>query len=94
MAVASPPGEENKQSADSSSEEEIKDFIKENGYIFPVNMERTGDVLKDYGVAGLFPITFLIGMDENVFGNALGTMSKDMMHDAVAQTWETTKSKE
>lgn len=91
LAVASPAGDENKQSADNATEEEIKAFIEEKGYTFPVVMDRTGKVLEDYGVGASFPITFLIGMDGKVFGYAPGAMSKDMMRDAVLQTWEATK---
>ena len=47
------------------SEEEITQFLEENGYTYPVVMDTTGEIFSAYGITS-FPTTFMIDRDGNV----------------------------
>lgn len=65
----------------------IKDFLKKNGYTYPVVMDDTGNVFMEYGVYS-YPTTFMINKDGNVFGYASGQLSEDVMKNIIKQTQE------
>ena len=67
------------------SEEEIKAFLEENGYTYPVLMDTTGEVFMSYGV-NAFPTTFMITREGEVFGYASGQLNKATMKSIVEQT--------
>lgn len=67
------------------SEEEIKAFLEENGYTYPVLMDTTGDVFMSYGV-NAFPTTFMITREGEVFGYASGQLNEATMKSIVEQT--------
>ncbi len=67
------------------SEEEIKEFLEENGYTYPVLMDTTGEVFMSYGV-NAFPTTFMITREGEVFGYASGQLNEETMKSIVAQT--------
>lgn len=67
------------------SEEEIKAFLEENGYTYPVLMDTTGEVFMSYGV-NAFPTTFMITRDGEVFGYASGQLNEATMKSIVEQT--------
>ncbi len=67
------------------SEEEIKEFLEENGYTYPVLMDTTGEVFMSYGV-NAFPTTFMITREGEVFGYANGQLNEETMKSIVAQT--------
>lgn len=69
------------------SEEEVKQFLEDNGYTYPVLMDTTGEQFVNYGVYSL-PTTFMIDRDGNVFGYASGQLSEDMMKSIIEQTME------
>ena len=69
------------------SEEEIKQFLKDNGYTYPVVMDTTGEQFMNYGVYSL-PTTFMIDKEGNVFGYASGQLNEDMMKSIIEQTME------
>lgn len=69
------------------SEEEIKDFLEENGYTYPVVMDIGGNVFTQYGVYS-YPTTFMIDRDGNVFGYVTGQLTEEIMRDIIRQTME------
>ncbi|MCM1135033.1 MAG: redoxin domain-containing protein [Clostridium sp.] len=69
------------------TQEEIADFLEENGYTYPVVMDTTGEAFAKYGVYAL-PTTFMIDRDGNVFGYVSGQLSEDIMLSIIEQTME------
>ncbi len=69
------------------SEEEITAFMEENGYTYPVLMDRTGEMFSFYGISA-FPTTFMIDRDGNVYGYVQGQLSEDIMRSIIDQTLE------
>lgn len=69
------------------SEEEIKEFLKDNGYTYPVVMDTTGKVFMNYGVFS-YPTTFMINKDGNVFGYVTGQLNEETMRSIIDQTIE------
>lgn len=69
------------------SEEEITQFLEENGYTYPVVMDTTGEIFSVYGITS-FPTTFMIDRDGNVFGYASGQLSQSMMESIIQQTMD------
>lgn len=67
------------------SEEEIKAFLEENGYTYPVLMDTTGEVFMSYSV-NAFPTTFMITREGEVFGYASGQLNEATMKSIVEQT--------
>lgn len=67
------------------SEEEIKAFLEENGYTYPVLMDTTGEVFMSYGV-NAFPTTFMITREGEVFGYASGQLNEETIKSIVEQT--------
>lgn len=66
-------------------EEGIKQFLKENGYTYPVLMDTNAELFEAYGVFS-YPTTFMIDKDGNVFGYASGQLSEDTMRSIIEQT--------
>ena len=60
-------------------------FLEENGYTYPVAMDPTGEVLRNYGISA-FPTTFMIDAQGNVFGYVPGAMSGEIMQSIIDQT--------
>lgn len=81
LGVASP------NSGGEGSEEEIKAFLEENGYTYPVLMDTTGEIFGAYGITS-YPTTFMIDRDGNVFGYVAGMLTEDVMHSIIKQTME------
>jgi len=69
------------------SEEEIKAFLEENGYTYPVLMDTQWELFEGYGIYS-FPTTFMIDRDGNVFGYVSGQLSYEIMEDIVRQTMD------
>ena len=69
------------------SEEEIKDFLEENGYTYPVVMDTGGNIFSQYGVYS-YPTSFMIDRDGNVFGYVTGQLTEEIMRDIIRQTME------
>ena len=60
------------------SEEHIKEFLKEEGYTFPVVMDYNGEFVYRYGISA-FPSTFIIDKEGYVTQYVPGGMDKDTM---------------
>lgn len=69
------------------SEEEIKAFLEENGYTYPVLMDTEWELFEGYGIYS-FPTTFMIDRDGNVFGYVSGQLTYEIMEDIIGQTME------
>ncbi len=69
------------------SEEEIKAFLEENGYTYPVLMDLSGELFYQYGIQA-FPTTFMIDRDGNIFGYISGQLTMEMMESIISQTME------
>lgn len=80
LAVANPGGQD-------VSQEEIEQFLEDNGYAFPVLMDDTGMTLAYYGISA-FPTTFMIDTNGNVYGYVPGAMTADIMESIVQQTMD------
>ena len=80
LAVANPGGQD-------VSQEEVEQFLTDNGYTFPVLMDTTGATLAYYGISA-FPTTFMIDTGGNVYGYVPGAMTGDIMESVVRQTMD------
>ena len=69
------------------TEEEIKAFLEENGYTYPVLMDRDAELFSSYGIMS-YPTTFMIDRDGNVFGYISGQLDQFIMEDIIRQTME------
>lgn len=52
-------------------EKAIEPFIKENGFTFPVLLDKKGEIAQSYGVHAL-PVTFLIRRNGNLLAKSIG----------------------
>ena len=84
LGVANPKTDEYPRNQD-KSQEEVEQFLSDNGYTFPVVMDLTGDVFYSYGIQA-FPTTFMIDTEGNVFGYVMSSLTADMMESIVQQT--------
>ena len=80
LGVANPGGQD-------VSQEEVEQFLEDNGYTFPVVMDLTGEVLYNYGISA-FPTTFMIDSNGNVYGYVPGALTGDIMETIVQETMD------
>ncbi len=78
------PNDQNADAYDGSSAE-LKTFLMKNGVTYPVIMDFDGSLFDAYRIES-FPTTVMIDKDGNVFGQAAGALTSDMMHSIVEQT--------
>lgn len=67
--------------------QDIKAFLSEKGYTYPVLLDEGGEAFYQYGISA-FPTTFMIDKEGNVFGMVTGELSREIMDDIVRQTLE------
>ena len=84
LGMANPRSQEYPHNSD-DKEPVVKDFLQDNGYTFPVVMDRTGALFSEYGIEA-FPTTFMIDGEGRVFGYIQGQLSYGMMEDIIEQT--------
>ena len=53
------------------NEKAITSFLKENGFTFPVLLDKNGEISRKYGVHGL-PVTYLIARNGNLLARSVG----------------------
>ena len=53
------------------NEKPIRAFLKENGFTFPVILDKKGEIAQRYGVHAL-PVTFMIGRKGNLLAKSIG----------------------
>lgn len=86
LGVANPSSEEYPHNQD-VNEAEIKKFLDDNNYTFPVAFDKTGQTLNDYFINS-FPTTFMIDKLGNIYGYVQGSLTKDMIINIINQTLE------
>ncbi|MGE4213699.1 MAG: cytochrome c biogenesis protein CcdA [Anaerotignaceae bacterium] len=89
LGITNPSSEEYPHNQD-SEKDEIKAFIEENGYTFPILFDETGEVFQSYSISS-FPTTFMIDKEGNIVGYAPGKMTKDFMISVINETLEATE---
>lgn len=67
------------------SEDEVKQFLTDNGYTYPVVMDNGGSLFEQYGIYS-FPTTFMINKEGKVFGYVSGQLNEEIMKNIIAQT--------
>lgn len=67
--------------------EDIKEFLSENEYTFPVVMDENWEMFYWYGISA-FPTTFMIDAEGNVYGYIQGAITGDIMESIVRQTMD------
>lgn len=71
------------------SVDDIKTFLKDKEYTFPVVMDEGGDVFSQYGIRA-FPTTFMIDTKGNVYGYIESALTADIMESIVKETMDST----
>ena len=84
LGAASPATDENTKTSE-KSQQEVTQFLEENGYTYPVVMDTDGEMFWNYGISSL-PSTFMILPDGNVYGWIPGALSKENMKSIIEQT--------
>lgn len=64
---------------------ELGQFIRDNNMTYPVLMDTTGDVFREYGITA-YPTTFMIDKNGAVYGYISGSLTREMMVDIISQT--------
>lgn len=67
------------------SEDQVKQFLEDNGYTYPVLMDQGGKMFEQYGITS-FPTTFMITKEGKVFGYVSGQLSEEIMKSIIDQT--------
>lgn len=80
IAVSNPGGREKDMNG-------VKQFLKDEGYTFPVVFDESGEVFSKYSIMSL-PTTFMINEYGKVYGYVSGALSKDQMESIIKQTQE------
>ena len=80
IAVSNPGGREKDMNG-------VKQFLKDEGYTFPVVLDESGEVFSKYNIMSL-PTTFMINEYGKVYGYVSGALSKDQMESIIKQTQE------
>ena len=86
LGVANPRTGDSPGNAD-VPQEEVEAFLSSNGYTYPVLMDTTSEVFRNYLVSA-FPTTFMIDRQGNVYGYISGMLTADIMENIVRQTLE------
>jgi cytochrome c-type biogenesis protein len=67
------------------SQENIEDFLEQNGYSYPVLMDEGGILFEQYGVYS-YPTTFMVTREGKIFGYVSGQISESVMQSIITQT--------
>ena len=86
LGIANPSDEKGFGNREGTTED-IKAFLKKNGYTYPVVMDTTGALFQRNNISA-FPTTFMINKDGNIFGYISGALSFENMQDIIRQTKE------
>ncbi len=65
----------------------VTEFLKENGYSFPVLMDEQYGLFSAYGISAI-PTTFMIDKAGYIYGYASGALSEEIMRSIIDQTRE------
>lgn len=86
LGIANPKTAENTYTQEGTVDD-VKKFLSDNGYTYPVVMDTTGEIFQTYGITA-FPTTFMIDRAGNVYGYASGALTREIMDSIVKQTME------
>lgn len=86
LGVAMPKSEKRK-STQEGTQEDVAEFLANNGYTYPTVMDLDGAAEAAYGISA-FPTTFMIDKEGNVFGYVPGALTKEIMEDIIQQTMQ------
>jgi cytochrome c-type biogenesis protein len=89
LGVANPKSDDYPYNQD-VSEDEIKEFLTDNEYTFPVVFDVTGDIFKKYFIQS-FPTTFMIDKEGNIYGHVPGMLTKGIMQNIIQETLDSAK---
>lgn len=67
------------------SADDIAQFMKENGFTYPVLMDESGEMMNWYRISA-FPTTFMIDREGNVYGYVTGQLTEEIMRSIIEQT--------
>lgn len=67
------------------SEEDVKIFLEENDYTYPVLMDEGGSLFSSYGITS-FPTTFMVTREGKIFGYISGQLNEELMRSIITQT--------
>lgn len=84
LGAASPATAQNRYTQE-QSEEKVTQFLEENGYTYPVLMDRDGQLFWNYGITSL-PTTVMIDPNGNVSLWIPGALSKEKMIQVIEGT--------
>ena len=74
------PGYSNETSTD-----EVKKYLDDNGYTYPVLMDEGGEIFTKYSIFS-YPTTYMFTKEGKVFGYASGQLNEDTMKNIIDQT--------
>lgn len=66
----------------SETEDQAREFIKKEGFTFPVYFDINNETSSLYGISGL-PMTIVVGSDGNVTGYAKGMLDEETLSSAI-----------
>lgn len=84
LGIAGPKTSENPNNVDASLDQ-VKKFLSDNNYTYPVVMDTTGSMFSKFTVTA-FPTTYMIDKNGNIFGYATGSLTSSMMESIIQQT--------
>ncbi|WP_147613278.1 cytochrome c biogenesis protein/redoxin [Treponema pectinovorum] len=76
LGVASPGGNRDKSRA------EVEKFLKDNGYSYPILMDESGKVVRDYYISA-YPTTYLINSEGKVVDYVIGMLNEQSLRHIV-----------
>lgn len=62
--------------------EKMNEYIEENEFTFPVLLDKTGDVMKDYGVM-VIPTTYFVDADNVITHKVMGPMTTEQIQTII-----------
>ena len=68
----------------SEKENEVKKFLKDKGYTFPTVIDENSEVMRKYFIQA-FPTSFVIDKEGNVYGYAMGGLTKEQIKQIIEE---------
>ena len=68
----------------SEKENEVKKFLKDEGYTFPTVIDENSEVMRKYFIQA-FPTSFVIDKEGNVYGYVMGGLTKEQIKQVIEE---------
>ena len=68
----------------SEKENEVKKFLKDKGYTFPIVIDENSEVMRKYFIQA-FPTSFVIDKEGNVYGYVMGGLTKEQIKQVIEE---------